>query len=64
MAILLAVLAILVGIAVFASAKSTVHEILALLGIGFGIMTIGLAAIMHQLKQLNRSLMGSTGGPY
>ena len=42
----LASLEMLLGIAVFASAKTSVSEMLSMNLIGFGILTIGVAAIL------------------
>jgi hypothetical protein len=45
------VLEIIAGLATFASAKSAIHEILALLMVGFAFLTIALGAILRELKK-------------
>lgn len=50
-----AVLQIAAGVLVFVSAKSAVHEILGILPIGFGVLTIGLASILEELKNIQRT---------
>ena len=51
---LLAVLEIALGIGTFTSSKSAVHEVLGTNLIGFGILTIGLAALLSELRKAGR----------
>nr|PZN83851.1 MAG: hypothetical protein DIU57_09420 [Pseudomonadota bacterium] len=53
--VLVGLLEILGGLFVFASSRSAIHEILGVLMIGFGFLSVGLAAILHELRKL-RSL--------
>lgn len=48
------------GISVFAGAKSAIHEILGILMIGFGFLTIGLASILHELRTARQHFTKST----
>ncbi len=49
--VLMGALEFLAGISVFAVAKGAIHEILGVLMVGFGFLTIGLAAILHELRK-------------
>jgi hypothetical protein len=48
--VIVAMLEILFGLGVFLTSKSAIHEILAVLAFGFGILTFGLAAILRELR--------------
>jgi len=50
------VLGLLVGLAIWAAAKSAIHEILGTLLIGFSFLMVGLAAILGELQDLNKSV--------
>ena len=51
--VVLAVCEILFGLAVFVSSKNAVHEILAAVLIGSGIVTVALATVVNELRELN-----------
>jgi hypothetical protein len=38
------------GVSVFFAAKSAIHEILAILGIGFAVLTFALASILNEMR--------------
>jgi hypothetical protein len=48
--IIAAVLELLIGFSVFVGAKSAIHEILAMLAVGFAMLTFGLSAIIYELR--------------
>lgn len=50
-----AFLEILGGAGVFAIAKSAIHEILGSLAIGFGFLTLGLAAVIEELQKIRKA---------
>jgi hypothetical protein len=50
---LAALLWALCGVAVLASAKSAIHEILGCLAVSFGVMFLGLAGIIAHLRKLS-----------
>ncbi len=47
---LLAILEIVIGAGVFASSKSSIHEVLGINMIGFGILTLGFAGLQSELR--------------
>ncbi len=47
---LLAILEIVIGAGVFASSKSSIHEVLGINIIGFGILTLGFAGLQSELR--------------
>ena len=49
--VLIGLFEFLAGVSVFAEAKSAIHEILGVLMVGFGFLTIALAAILHELRK-------------
>ena len=51
---LLAILEITIGAGVFASANSSIHELLGANLIGFGILTLGLAGLQSDLRKARR----------
>ncbi len=49
--IIIAIGEFLGGIGVLASAKSAIHEILAMLAVGFSFLTLGLASILIEIRK-------------
>jgi hypothetical protein len=49
---------LLVGVGVFATAKSAIHEILATLMLGFCFLTMALAAILEELRRSRTDVGG------
>jgi hypothetical protein len=43
------------GIGVFSTARSAIHEILGTLAIGFSFLTFGLAAILVDIRKVNKA---------
>lgn len=56
-----AFLEILGGAGVFAIAKSAIHEILGSLAIGFGFLTLGLAAVIEELQKIRKGQISRNG---
>ena len=59
--VLVGALEVLGGLSVFSSSQSAIHEILGILMIGFGFLSIGLAAILHELRKA-RSIRSTDQG--
>lgn len=53
--VIVAILEILGGVGVFATAKSAIHEILGSLAIGFGFLTLGLVSIIDELQKIRKA---------
>lgn len=54
--VLFGVLEIVGGFFVLAGAKSAIHEILGTLGMGFAVMTFGIAALLNEFRSVRHLL--------
>jgi Na+/phosphate symporter len=48
---LIAILEFIVGVLSFMAAKTSIHEVLGVLAIGFSFLTMGLAAVLSELQK-------------
>jgi hypothetical protein len=61
--VLFGILEIVGGFFVFVGAKSAIHEILGTLGMGFAVMTFGIAALLNEFRLVRQLLEKSNLPP-